>query len=169
MAIWLGGCMLALFLAGCDNQFSQPRDNAWHAATEHPATGVWPPRPPEHMVGRDAVDTSAPPLSLVLLQRGRERFGIYCAPCHGPTGDGHGMIVQRGFPAPPPYTSDRLLTMPTSHFVDVITNGYGVMFSYADRVAPEDRWAIAAYIRALQQSQHAEVASLPPELRAKLR
>lgn len=167
-AAWVAGCMLAMLLAGCDNLFTQPKDKAWRPAAEHPATGTWPPRAAERTVARDTADTAPPPLSLALLQRGRQRFGIYCAPCHGPAGDGHGIIVQRGFPAPPPYTIDRLRAAPTSHFVDVIANGYGVMFSYADRVAPSDRWAIAAYIRALQQSQHAELASLPPELHEKL-
>ncbi|MBV9859387.1 MAG: cytochrome c [Alphaproteobacteria bacterium] len=102
------------------------------------------------------------------MRRGQQRFGIYCAPCHGATGDGHGMIVERGFPAPPAYTIDRLRQAPTRHFYDVITDGYGVMFSYADRVAPPDRWAIAAYIRALQQSQSTELAALPAAMQAKL-
>ncbi len=90
-----------------------------------------------------------------MLERGRERFEIYCAVCHGRTGEGNGMIVQRGFPAPPSFHEKRLRDAPVGHFFDVITNGYGVMYSYASRVAPEDRWAIAAYIRALQLSQDA--------------
>jgi mono/diheme cytochrome c family protein len=90
-----------------------------------------------------------------LLLRGEERFNIYCSPCHGRLADGEGMIVQRGFPAPPSFHIDRLRQAPDSHFFDVITNGFGRMYSYAYRVAPEDRWAIIAYIRALQLSQHA--------------
>ena len=82
-----------------------------------------------------------------LLARGRERYDIYCAVCHGATGEGNGEIVQRGFPAPPTYHSERLRNAPIGHFYDVITNGYGVMYPYATRVAPNDRWAIAAYIR----------------------
>lgn len=108
------------------------------------------------------------PLTRQLLQRGEERFDIYCAPCHGRAGDGQGMIVQRGFPAPPSFHTDRLRAAPIGHFYDVITNGYGVMYSYADRVSPDDRWAIAAYIRALQLSQHADINDLTPAERSKL-
>jgi mono/diheme cytochrome c family protein len=92
------------------------------------------------------------------LERGQARFEIYCAVCHGRTGEGNGMVVQRGFPAPPSLHEKRLRDAPVGHFFDVIKNGYGVMYSYASRVAPEDRWAIAAYIRALQLSQHATPA-----------
>lgn len=103
------------------------------------------------------------PLSLTpeLLARGRERYDIYCAVCHGLNGNGHGQVVQRGFPPPPTYHSDRLRQAPLGHFYDVITNGYGGMYSYAQRVEPQDRWAIAAYVRALQLSQQKE-AELPP-------
>jgi mono/diheme cytochrome c family protein len=96
-----------------------------------------------------------------LLLRGQERFNIYCSPCHSRIGDGQGMIAQRGFKLRRPvgdYHSDRLRKMPLGHFYDVITNGYGAMYSYASRVEPQDRWAIAAYIRALQLSQHATQA-----------
>jgi mono/diheme cytochrome c family protein len=96
-----------------------------------------------------------------LLARGSERFGIFCAPCHGVAGDGDGVIVAHGFPAPPSYHIDRLLAAPAQHFFDVMTSGYGVMFSYADRVDVQDRWAIAAYIRALQLSRRATVAQAP--------
>ncbi|HXF09764.1 MAG TPA: cytochrome c, partial [Desulfuromonadaceae bacterium] len=94
------------------------------------------------------------------LERGRQRFEINCAPCHGETGDGNGIVVQRGFPAPPSYHIDRLRDAPAGHFFDVMTRGYGVMFSYASRVSPEDRWAIVAYIRALQLSQHTTIADV---------
>jgi mono/diheme cytochrome c family protein len=103
-----------------------------------------------------------------LLARGQQRFGIYCAPCHGFGGDGDGMIVQRGMPRPPSFHSARLRTAPDAHFMAVITQGYGVMYSYADRVAPRDRWAIIAYIRALQLSRNAPVAELPEALRKRL-
>ncbi len=101
-------------------------------------------------------------ITAALLARGRERFDIYCAPCHSRTGDGDGMIVRRGFPAPPSFHTDRLRNAPDSHFYEVMTRGYGVMYPYADRITPEDRWAITAYIRALQLSQHAPVAALSP-------
>lgn len=102
------------------------------------------------------------PLTMPLLRRGQERFDIYCAPCHGRSGDGEGMIAQRGFPAPPSYHTEKLRNAVDSHFYRVISNGYGVMYSYADRVAPSDRWAIVAYIRALQLSQHAQRSRLDP-------
>ena len=91
--------------------------------------------------------------------RGQERFNIYCSPCHGRLGNGHGMIVSRGLRQPPSYLEPRLVNAPVGHFFDVMTNGYGAMYSYASRVAPDDRWRIAAYIRALQLSQDA-----PPQV-----
>jgi hypothetical protein len=102
------------------------------------------------------------------LERGRERFNIYCTPCHDYTGSGHGMIVQRGFPPPPSYHIDRLRNAPVGHFFDVITNGLGSMYSYAARVEPEDRWRIAAYIRVLQLSRHSKPEDVPAAEREKL-
>jgi len=96
-----------------------------------------------------------------LLARGRERFDIYCAPCHGRTGYGDGMIVRRGFRRPESYHTDRLRAAPPGHFVDVMLNGFGAMADYADKVDARDRWAIAAYIRALQLSQHATINDVP--------
>jgi mono/diheme cytochrome c family protein len=96
-----------------------------------------------------------------LLLRGQERFNVYCTPCHGRLGDGQGMISKRGLALrrpPASYHTERLRAMPIGHFYDVMTKGYGTMFSYASRVEPQDRWAIAAYIRALQLSQHANTA-----------
>lgn len=113
--------------------------------------------------------TSFPyPVTMALLQRGRERFNIYCAPCHDQTGNGNGRIVERGFPHPPSFHDERLRTAPIGHFVDVIANGYGVMFPYNDRVEPADRWAIAAYIRALQLSQSGTLSDVSAPERAKL-
>jgi cytochrome c553 len=108
------------------------------------------------------------PITRDVMLRGRERFDIYCAPCHGRMGDGNGMISQRGFPKPPSFHIDRLRQAPAGHFFDVITRGYGVMFSYAARVEPQDRWAIAAYIRALQASQDARISDVPQDLRVQL-
>lgn len=100
------------------------------------------------------------PVTPELLARGQERFNIYCAVCHGPDGYGHGIVVQRGFPAPPSYHEPRLLNAPVGHFFQVITHGYGAMYPYSDRLTAEDRWAVAAYIRALQLSQRASAQAL---------
>ena len=103
-----------------------------------------------------------------VLDRGQERFNIYCSPCHGQLGNGLGMIVQRGFKQPPSYHIDRLRQAPVGHFFDVMTNGYGAMWKYSAQVEPRDRWAIAAYIRVLQASQDTNINDLPPDLRSKL-
>jgi mono/diheme cytochrome c family protein len=97
-----------------------------------------------------------------VLARGRERFNIYCAPCHSRTGDGNGMIVQRGFRAPPSYHTERLRKAPLGYFFDVMTNGFGAMPEYASQIPVRDRWCIVAYIRALQLSQDATPADVPP-------
>src|SRR6185437_3764279 len=103
------------------------------------------------------------PVTRDVLQRGRDRFEIYCAPCHGYTGDGDGVVVQRGFNPPPSYNTDRLRAAPVGHFFDVATNGFGAMPSYSAQIPVNDRWAIVAYIRALQLSQHASVDDAPPD------
>lgn len=108
-------------------------------------------------------------LTPALLTRGRERYDAMCAECHDRTGSGNGMVVLRGFPQPPSYHVSRLRDAPIGHFFDVITNGYGVMYSYATRVEPEDRWAIAAYIRALQLSHNINASELTPAEQQKLR
>lgn len=111
--------------------------------------------------GGGATMTSFPfPVTKVVLDRGKERYEIYCAPCHGKTGAGDGMIVRRGFSQPPTYHQDRLREAPVGHYFDVITNGFGAMYPYASKVSPEDRWAITAYIRALQLSQNATSADV---------
>jgi cytochrome c553 len=119
-------------------------------------------------IGTNLVTEFPMPITRTVLERGRERYEIYCSVCHGDTGDGRGMIVQRGFPQPPSYHIDRLREAPAGHFFDVMTQGYGVMYPYASRVEPADRWAIAAYIRALQLSQNARLADIPADARAKL-
>ena len=103
-----------------------------------------------------------------MLARGQDRFNIFCSPCHGRLGDGDGMIVRRGFRPPPSYHIERLRKAPVGHFYDVITHGFGSMYDYAARVAPRDRWAIIAYIRALQFSQSATLADVPAQERAQL-
>lgn len=104
-----------------------------------------------------------------LVARGRERFNIYCAVCHDRAGTGNGMVVQRGYTQPPSYHSERLRNQPDGYFYDVITTGFGRMPSYAKQIKPRDRWAIVAYVRALQLSQNAELADVPPEQREKLK
>lgn len=108
------------------------------------------------------------PATKEVLDRGHERYNIYCSPCHDRVGNGQGMIVQRGFRQPPSLHIDRLRQAPLGHFFDVMTNGFGTMYSYADRIAPRDRWAIVAYIRALQMSQNAALDDVPVEERSKL-
>ena len=118
-----------------------------------------PPAPGSVSREQDTADvlTEKPPMTFALVQRGHQRFNIFCSECHGFGGDADGMVVQRGFPRPPSFHEARLVNAPDEHFVDVITNGYGVMYSYADRVPPADRWAIVAYIRALQRTKPAIV------------
>lgn len=108
------------------------------------------------------------PVTEEMVQRGQQRFNIYCSPCHGRTGRGDGMIVRRGFHQPPSYFEARLMNAPVGHFFDVITNGFGAMQDYKAQVPVRDRWAIAAYIRALQLSEHATIGDVPPDERAKL-
>jgi mono/diheme cytochrome c family protein len=112
--------------------------------------------------GTDPVAALPVPLTLDLLKRGQQRFEIFCAPCHGRVGNGEGMVTKRGLRPPPSYHIDRLRDVPIGYFVDVMTNGFGVMPDYAAQVPPADRWAIAAYIRALQTSQDGWLAELPP-------
>ncbi len=156
-------CLAALLaLAACDDMTDQPKQKVYAPLPGPAETPAGTVRFQERPVG-------APPVTLALLQRGQERFRIYCTPCHSELGDGKGMIVQRGFSPPPSYHIDRLRAAPVQHFYDVITNGYGAMYSFADRVQPADRWAIAAYIRALQRSQHATPDDLAAEQRSAAR
>jgi mono/diheme cytochrome c family protein len=150
------------FLAGCDNMDDQPKQKAYSPL-------VGPAPVPADTVEFQSRPVTAPAVTLVLLERGQERYRIYCVPCHSELGDGHGMIVQRGFPPPPSLQSDPLRSAPPQHIYDVITRGYGVMYPLADRVSPADRWAIAAYIFALGRSQHASLADVPADQRGKLR
>jgi mono/diheme cytochrome c family protein len=119
-------------------------------------------------VGNDFVAEIPVKVTPALLARGQERFQIFCSPCHGRTGRGDGMIVQRGFKAPSSYHVDRLRAMPIGYFYDVITNGYGAMADYAAQVPPADRWAIAAYIRTLQYAQYAPAGDVPADKRGLL-
>jgi mono/diheme cytochrome c family protein len=102
------------------------------------------------------------PVTKEIVERGQERFNIYCTPCHGRLGNGDGMIVRRGFRRPPSYHIDRLRAVPNGYLYDVISKGFGAMPDYAAQIAPADRWAIVSYIRALQLSQNASVKDAPP-------
>jgi mono/diheme cytochrome c family protein len=185
----------ACLLAGCErakqDMYDQPRYKTYApsalfedgASVRPPVTGTQPRargafadssggREGVDLVRRDALaeeaQTNPYPVDMTLLKRGQDRYTIYCMPCHSPAGDGDGLVVRRGFPAPPSYHQDRLRNVPDRHIYDVIKNGYGVMVPYGDRVEPADRWAIVAFIRALQLSRHADAATLPPDLRAHL-
>ena len=125
-----------------------------------------------YYTGKDAKgdDLAEFPIAVdkAFIERGQQRYDVYCSPCHGRIGNGLGMIVRRGLKQPPSYHIDRLRNAPIGHFYDVMTNGYGAMLNYASQVQPRDRWAIAAYIRALQYSQNANVNDLSQEARAKV-
>jgi len=108
------------------------------------------------------------PVTAEVMARGQERFNVFCSPCHGRSGEGDGMIVQRGFRKPPSYHEDRLRNAPVGYFFDVMTHGFGAMQDYSAQVPVADRWAIAAYIRALQFSQRATVDDVPADRRADL-
>src|SRR5215472_10904564 len=112
-------------------------------------------------IGNNPGDYLPFPATREVLERGQQRFNIYCAPCHSRTGDGNGMIVQRGFRPPPSYHTDRLRKAPLGYFFGVITNGYGAMPDYASQIPASDRWDIVAYIRVLQLSQNATQADVP--------
>jgi mono/diheme cytochrome c family protein len=156
------GCVVG----GCDLSMTEQRKLTTYEPTELWSDGTTARPLPVGVVAQGDVEraklaTNPPAVTRGLLARGRERFGIFCAPCHGLAGNGDGVVVAHGFPAPPSYHIERLLAAPARHFYDVMTDGYGVMFSYADRVSPHDRWAIAAYIRALQLSRRTKVAEVP--------
>ena len=160
--------ILCLVLASCDE--SMDKQNKLKTDGEAPKLSSWPaegealPRVAGTIaqgdLARDAALRDPPIVSLDLLHRGRERYDIYCAACHGLTGAGDGMVVARGFPCPPSFADPRLRQESARQLVDAISGGYGIMYSFADRVEPRDRWAIAAYIRALQLADKS--AKVPP-------
>ena len=150
--------VLALpLLAGCDDMVRQPKENAYR----NESTG--PGKVPNGVVRYAERPEAPPPLTFALIQHGQERFRQWCVPCHSELGNGQGMVVKRGFSPPPSYHIARLREAPTTHFYDVITNGYGAMYSFAERVPPDDRWAIASYIRALQRSTAGRTGDLSAE------
>ncbi|TWB12434.1 mono/diheme cytochrome c family protein [Nitrospirillum amazonense] len=163
---------LILTLSSCDEMTHQPRYQAAGRGRLFP-DGKAMQAPPEGTVAQDDPARAAalderPPMTLDLLKRGRQRYDIYCSPCHDVAGAGRGPVVARGFPAPPSLDDPRLVRAPSRYFVEVITQGHGVMYDHADRVTPTDRWAIAAYIRALQRSRSTPVDELNAADRAHL-
>ena len=151
-----------------DGNSSRPLPQGSVPYSKGPFAGTSSGREGTDEVSRDiaagTAQTNPYPVTMQLLLRGRQRYEIYCMPCHSAVGDGDGFIARRGFPRPPSYHDDRLRQAPDRHFFDVVTNGHGVMYPYADRVDAPDRWAIVAYIRALQLSQHADVSKLPADV-----
>jgi mono/diheme cytochrome c family protein len=147
----LGWCLVPAFLAGCDSGTEDARDVSSTRVVMRPHVPV-PPGTVPRGAGTHAAALAAPgPASTPdLVRRGRERFLAFCSPCHGTSGTGDGIVVSRGFPRPPSYHEERLRAAPPELIVSVITNGVGRMYSYAERIPPEDRWAIAHYIKALQ-------------------
>ena len=179
----LGACLatLAVFTAGCQirqDMADQPKNRPLSPSpffddgrSERPVL--------ENTVVRGSVadealfvpkDSNAFPaqISMELLERGQERYAIFCSPCHGLQGDGNGMVAMRGMKHPPSYHQERLRGEPNGYLYDVVTNGFGAMYGYSAQIPPRDRWAIIAYLRALQLSRNAHVAELPADLREKL-
>ncbi|WP_101676053.1 c-type cytochrome [Alloalcanivorax mobilis] len=167
--------LLSLLLSACEqpDMANQPRLDTYQSDSGF-ADGMAARPIPEGTVHRDQALNERPthnpaPINRGTLHRGRQQFEIFCAPCHGRNGSGQGVIVQRGFPAPPSYHLPRLRQASDAHFYDVITHGYGVMYPYASRIRPADRWAIVTYIRALQLSRNARIDDVPEALRPRLR
>jgi mono/diheme cytochrome c family protein len=177
--------VIAVFAAaGCDNMQHQENLRAYQPTTFF-ADGASARTPPAHTISRDypapddpiahgllhgAWATRIPlPVTRAFVERGGQRYAIYCAECHGADGYGRGIVVRRGFPAPPSFHGPRERGEPDGRIFEVISHGQGVMYGYADRIIPADRWAIVAYMRALQKSQDATVADLPPVERERLR
>ncbi len=178
--------VLALVLAGCrQDMHDQPKLEA-HESSAFFADGRASQPQVSGTVARGELDLdehfhrgkvdgkpaetfpSGIPLTREFLARGRERYDIFCAPCHSRVGDGDGLVVQRGMRRPVSFHIERLQTAPVGYFFDVMTNGFGAMFDYSAQIPPSDRWAIVAYIRALQKSQNARIEDVPPAERERL-
>jgi hypothetical protein len=185
----LGQVLLLVFLSGCGSElYNQPKYKTFAASdffddgsSARPLVAGTVPRgdPRERGQASEELFTTGKTAGKLaveipfhvdrsVLERGQERYRIFCTPCHSELGDGQGMIVRRGFNPPPSFHKDELRKEPIGHFFDVMTRGHGTMYSYAWRIPPRDRWAIAAYIRALQLSQHALAADLTSEDRSQL-
>ena len=181
--LFVGVACCALAISGCDYSLRQdmanqpynhplsPSDFFPDGRSERPLIENTVPRGAvENDVYSVAKDYLGYPLPVneKLLRRGQDRYKIFCTPCHGIQGDGNGMAAVRGMKHPPSYHIDRLRQAPNGYFYDVIANGFGAMYSYSERIPPNDRWAIIAYVRALQLSRNAKAGDLPESLRQKL-
>jgi hypothetical protein len=182
-ALFAGAACCALAICGCDYSLRQDMANQAYNRPLSPSDFFADGRSErpliENTVPRGAVENDVYsvskdyagfplPVNEKLLRRGQDRYKIFCAPCHGLQGDGNGMAAVRGMKHPPSYHIDRLRQAPNGYFYDVITNGFGAMYSYSERIPPNDRWAIIAYVRALQLSRNAKAGDLPESLRQKL-
>lgn len=176
--IWIA---LSLLLSSCGvSMYDQPKFKPYersdffpdNLSARQPPPGTVPRRQTPVNVALETgqvndrpVDTIPLPVTRELLARGQDRYNVFCAICHGLAGYGDGMIVQRGFLPPPNFHTDQIRNLPNGTIFNVISNGYGAMYPYGDRITPEDRWAIVAYIRALQLSQNATINDVPADQR----
>jgi mono/diheme cytochrome c family protein len=182
-ALFAGAACCALAISGCDYSLRQDMANQPYNRPLSPSDFFTDGRSERPLlentvahgaVGNDVYNVAKDyagyplPVNEKLLQRGQERYKIFCSPCHGLQGDGNGMAAVRGMKHPPSYHIDRLRQAPNGYFYDVVSNGFGVMYSYSERIPPSDRWAIIAYVRALQLSRNAKTSDLPESLRQKL-
>lgn len=182
-ALFAGAAWCALAISGCDYSLRQDMANQPYNRPLSPSDFFADGRSERPLIentvahgaiGNDvysvAKDYAGYPLPVneKLLQRGQDRYKIFCSPCHGLQGDGNGMAAVRGMKHPPSYHIDRLRQAPNGYFYDVVSNGFGAMYSYSERIPPNDRWAIIAYMRALQLSRNAKTSELPETLRQKL-
>ena len=166
--------LLCVLIAGCtrSNMDSQPKYHEYEPGALF-RNGRVLQAPPAGTLARDDAARveeakTRPPLTDQLLARGHAQYDVFCSPCHDRVGNGRGIVVQRGMPQPESFHDQRLRSADDQHFYDVISNGYGAMYAHGDRIRPRDRWAIVAYVRALQLSQHAAVADLPPDIRNRM-
>jgi mono/diheme cytochrome c family protein len=165
---------LSLAAAGCtrSDMDSQPKYHEYEPGALFRDGQVLQSPVPGTVARDETVNAAAaaakPAVTAPLLARGRKQYDVFCSPCHDRVGSGRGIVVERGMPQPPSFHDRELRAADDRHFYDVITDGTGAMYSFADRIRPQDRWAIVAYVRALQLSQHAALADLPPDAREKL-
>src|SRR6266436_1575005 len=182
-ALFVGAACCTLAISGCDYSLRQDMANQPYNRPLSPSDFFADGRSERPLVentvargslAEDALFVSKEsnnfplPVNQELLERGESRYKIFCTPCHGLQGDGNGMIVMRGMKHPPTYHDDRLRQSPNGYYFDVITNGFGAMYGYSAQISPKDRWAIIAYVRALQLSRNVKAADLPESMRTKI-